>query len=122
MKRDMETVRQLLLEIEELESASNHGVLVVEGLEQPNVDYHLMLLNDHGLITWANFLQDPDCGGTFFDLRMTWAGHEFLDDARNEGAWQQVRELIRDKDVKNVSFSILSQLLSRQVAASFGLQ
>ena len=54
-------------------------------------------------------------------MRLTWEGHDFLDNARNTGIWNQVKELIRDKEVKSVSFSILSQLLSKRVAQTFGL-
>ena len=52
--------------------------------------------------------------------RLTWKGHEFLDDARNENVWRKTQELVQEKG-GSVSLGVLQALLTEVAKSLFGL-
>ena len=108
MKRDMDLVRLILLEIEHC----NDGAPLQMNFEIPNytpeqVSYHLMILNDSGLIE-ASDLSTMGRGIFWRPKRLTWFGHEFLDAARNDSNWEKAKK--KAKDI-NMGFDFLKELL-----------
>lgn len=101
MKRDMDLVRDLLLRLEAIElpvGASTHITgkepgLAVDGYSSEQIEYHLILLRDAGLVRTAG--SQPAVGIGFTGL--TWEGHDFLDAARNETVWQSTKKTILEK-------------------------
>ena len=91
MKRDLDLIKEILLEID----TSPIMNLSIKGYDQVLVDYHIHLLDQAGLIdaeiarVGANEIYDP------IILEITWNGHEFLDAARNETVWRKGKELIK---------------------------
>lgn len=123
MKRDMELVRSILLEVEsctglpqsipKIEIADHEGVAI---------DHHINILRDAALVDWE--AADETAGmerREFRGLRLTWQGHEFLDNARNEGVWRRVKDMLADSDIKSASFSIWTTLLSDQLKRNLGM-
>lgn len=53
----------------------------VEGREPNEVDYHLMLLNEAGLVE-AEQVDHPHGGQLWHARRLTWAGYDFLENQR----------------------------------------
>ncbi len=53
----------------------------VEGREPHEVDYHLMLLNEAGLVE-AERVAHPRGGPLWQARRLTWAGYDFLENQR----------------------------------------
>jgi hypothetical protein len=53
----------------------------VEGREPHEVDYHLMLLNEAGLVE-AERIDHPLGGQLWHARRLTWAGYDFLENQR----------------------------------------
>jgi len=53
-------------------------------------------------------------------LRLTWAGHEFLDAARNETVWKKASERIKKSGV-DVTISLLKDILNQLLKQSLGL-
>ena len=87
MKRDMDFVRQILLEIEKRNpEASNPGV-DVEGRSKDEVYHHLVIMQDRGLVEGVKHTSD-----SAICVRMTWEGHEFLEQSRDEGIWEQAKD------------------------------
>ena len=83
MRRDMDLIRLLLLEAEgeeevDLSSYTSHQVL-----------YHTYLLIQSGLAE-GNALPDENEILDAFILPLTWAGHDFLDTARNQMVWKRL--------------------------------
>jgi hypothetical protein len=115
MERDMDLVRQVLGEIEGF-SGHPHSLRNVEldDVDGPMIDYHIVILADAGLVTWAAVDQvaPMDDRRGFEGLRLTWAGHEFFDNAKNEGIWSQAKEVIRDRNIKAASFGIWTNILT----------
>jgi|ERR1700677_3167259 hypothetical protein len=89
MKRDMDLIRTILLEVEE--SPSPEGCRIeVPGRSRDELYYNAQLAHEAGLIE-ARFLR----GSTDFHvLRLTYAGHEFLDAARNDTLWVKAKEMV----------------------------
>ena len=90
MKRDMDLFRSVLLKVEELPRTDWHHIRV-EGYTLDEVGYHAKLAEDAGFIE-AKFL----AGTTheFVVRRLTYAGHEFLDAARQDTLWQKAKQIV----------------------------
>lgn len=117
MKRDIDLVRKILLEIEKKDRPIPFQ-LVVEGYEQDVVDYHIMLLNEAGYIVATSARAFK--GDSWMPSRMTWAGHDFLDAARDDTLWNNAKRTIGEK-VGSTSFEVLKALLVNLSTAAIGL-
>jgi hypothetical protein len=100
MKRDMSLIRAILLLIDK----GNDNVfnkIEVPNYTQRQIDYHLYLMDDAGMI-----------GGTERPLYLTWEGHNFLDAARDDEKWERVKEVIQK--VGGAPFQIWLTLLAEK--------
>lgn len=88
MQRDIDLIRHILLDLEARGSYTDWLDVDIEEYSPEQVDYHLELLIEAGLI------RVPASGMELsrrHPLRLTWEGHEFLDAARSETRWQKVK-------------------------------
>lgn len=118
MKRDMELVRELLLAIE----ASTHDPAtwmtnVLPAQDPKWVSYHTLLLHEAGLIDAKDLTKLA--GLDWKPKRLTYRGHEFLDDIRDQGIWQKTKE--RAKGVTSVGVSFLWEIAKAEIKAKLGL-
>lgn len=98
MKRDLGLIRELLLKLEEVEKetfdiitiGSSEPEIAVEGFEVDQIDYHMSLLYEAGLIT-SGTDTDSMGDGTWIFRRLTWAGHDFLDTVRDPEVWKRTK-------------------------------
>jgi DNA-binding transcriptional ArsR family regulator len=118
MKRDMELVRQVLLQTEKSVSVRGEIDLNIEGYSPEEIYYHVKILSDAGLLE-ANDLTTYD-GFEWRPKNLTWKGHEFLDAARNETVWKKTTEIVKDKG-GSIPFEVLKDLLIKGVATVFGV-
>lgn len=117
MKRDMDLVRLILLEIEH----SSDGAQLQMNFDIPDytpeiVSYHLMILHDAGLIE-ASDLSTMGRGLFWCPKRLTWSGHEFLDAARNDSIWKKAKE-----KASGMNFELLKELLLNLARPQLGLE
>jgi repressor of nif and glnA expression len=110
MKRDMDLIRELLLAIQDQETWDKAFELQVEGRNGYEVAYHLQLLESRGLIEGID--ASTHSGPRYFARTLTWEGHEFLDNAKNETFWQQAKKRIGEAG-GSVSFDVVKALLSK---------
>ena len=98
MKRDMDLIRALLLKLEAI--GSSHKVMAftaddeeiaIEGYDEEQIAYHLMLLNEAGLIDSGGVRSGRFASGEFSFRRLTWNGHEFLDSVRDPEVWRMTK-------------------------------
>ncbi len=93
MKRDMDLIRELLLKLEALplqprDVAYIYSDLVpVDGYDERQIDYHLQLLEQAGLIDTGGYGEGAGPGIAF--SRLSWAGHDFLDAIRSPDVWDR---------------------------------
>jgi DNA-binding HxlR family transcriptional regulator len=106
MKRDLELMRQILLDLEARGSYTNWLDVDIEDYSPEQMDYHLELLVEAGLIRRrASERQLP----RWLPVRLTWEGHEFLDAARDQRRWKRVQESIANAG--SVPFAIVHAAL-----------
>lgn len=121
MKRDPDLIRDLLDYIEKNHDGVNY--LTSKGINikdhnQEEISYHISLLHDAGLIlgkNTSNFRSTP----FWIIARLTNDGHDFLEAARNDTAWNKVKETM----VKTGGFvlELAMPLLMKQLAQQYGL-
>ncbi|QBK31616.1 DUF2513 domain-containing protein [Roseitalea porphyridii] len=83
MKRDMDLIREVLLQIEDGCDAFDYDEF--EG-EADYLEYQLVLLRDAGFID-AHLL-DSSCAIN----KITWDGHDFLDSVRDPEIWRKTKD------------------------------
>lgn len=105
MKRDMDLVRQLLIQLE-----TDGYVAGLPGRTAQEMAYHIALLEDAGLVTqeiYSNlFLNDSMLDG----IRITWAGHEFMDASRNASVWEKAKKIALEK-TGGLSYEVIKTIL-----------
>jgi hypothetical protein len=92
MKRDFDLIRLVLLEVENNADPQNWIDPEPVGYESVEVSYHVMLLEQAGLIEGWN----RSAIGVFrWSARnLTWRGHEFLEAARDDTVWTRTKNTI----------------------------
>ena len=112
MKRDLDRIREILLEIEGAEPLQE---LRYSG----DIDCHqIQLLEDAGFVK-AEIYEDSE-GISAEVERMTSQGYDFLDSIRNATIWEKVKERVRST-VGSVSLSVLSDVAITIVKRKVGI-
>ncbi len=92
MKRDMDFVRELLLIIEEKDKPNLANLLQADADKQQyeKLAGHLeLLINEAGFV--SGIKAHTMSGKNWLDLRLTWAGHDYLDSVRDPEIWRQTK-------------------------------
>ncbi len=110
MKRDLELARQILKRMEERNYAESGHSIEIEGYRSEEVHYHLMLLDDAGLIVAEDVSSQTAL--IWLPMHLTWAGHEFLDASRDQDRWEKAERIIESKGGM-VTFEIVKELLTQ---------
>ncbi len=95
MKRNMDLVRDLLLQLEAVGDAhsihifteDDHSPLKFDGHTWDEVEYHARQLIDAGIINNGNV--NPMVGFCF--KKITWYGHDFVDSIRDSEIWEKTK-------------------------------
>ena len=94
MKRNMDLVREILLQIEATEPGKAIR-LDTPGNGQGEIGLHVELMIEHGLIEGRAIPSGDGAAHRILNYRierMTWEGHDFLDAARKETIWKKAKE------------------------------
>jgi len=118
MKRDMDLVRAILLAVESQPDQPGWVDVEIEGYPAEAVVYHVRLLDEAGLIEAVDLTTHG--GIDWRPKRLTWAGHEFLDLARNDKVWKKAMASLSKVGVK-VSLPLLQKLLADAATDLLGL-
>jgi hypothetical protein len=93
MKRDMDLIRDQLLGIERLDDGTDEDVSLDRGEWSPALfQGHLRLLKEGGLIDAHEVPDDEDDFTHHVPVRLTWAGHDFLDAIRDPEVWAKTKQ------------------------------
>jgi len=114
MKRDMDIIRLLLLQLETGDRPSQ-----LDNFSEERVTYNAALMVHAGLVKGA-FARggDGDSLGVGMD-RMKWSGHDFLDAARDETLWKKAKQTVM-KPAASFTFEIVREWLKNEIRARFG--
>ena len=92
MKRDWDTIREILTTLENNTSSNNIQLSDFPSQEAENISYHVELLLEANLVDGE---MDEILGRepSDFDIsRLTWNGHEFLDSINNDTVWNKTKK------------------------------
>ncbi len=101
MKRDMDLIREILLEVEKSPSLGGCQVKM-PGRTSEELYYNAQLAQEAGFIDARFAHGSPD----FHVIRLTYQGHEFLDAARSDTRWAKAKEIV----IKNTGTLTLEAL------------
>jgi hypothetical protein len=89
MTRDFNLIREILLQVEKAPSGEPIMVLTLDrdNLDEAVVGEHLQLMIEAGLIEGDVHTLKPV---RFILHRLTWSGHDFLENARSDTIWKKV--------------------------------
>ena len=89
----MDLLRQLLLQIEEIDRGFGGDVAIeAEGYEPQVIAEHFRLLLEAGLIEGEAIPDDEYAFDHIEPSRLTWSGHDFLDSIRDPEIWKKTKE------------------------------
>jgi hypothetical protein len=114
MRRDMDLVRSILLNLEGEEKVD------LTAFTQEQVGYHSYLVMSSGLAYGADVTGLGDEHPSAILTGLTWEGHDFLDAARSETIWKKVMNKVKDS-TGTVAFEVLKALLIAASKEKFGL-
>ena len=85
MKRDWEIIRKIL-EAGEARERESSPILKVDGIDEQELAYNAVLLDEAGLIhgEYSDALESQGIYLEYSLYRLTWEGHEFLDSLKND--------------------------------------
>jgi len=108
----MDLIREILLEIERQPFTGNFFDVNIENYPHEVVSYHLMLLDEAGLIR-AEEITRCDWGA----IRLTWQGHEFLEASRDDARWNKAKGMMEGTGgfVVEVAKMVLIELMKGQL-------
>ena len=94
MKRNMDLVREILLQIESTEPGKTIELDIPDTGEE-EIGQHVELMIGHGLIEGKAIPSGTGTAHRILDYwinSMTWEGHDFLDAARNDTIWEKAKK------------------------------
>lgn len=94
MKRDLDLVRKILIHFEEKTDWKNEKDLKLSGFQDKDVSYHLDIIYEAGLLNSEPILSKQGRVIDTIPFRLTWEGHEFLDNIREESTFNKIKSII----------------------------
>lgn len=91
MKRNLDLVRDLLLTIQDLPPDRN--VIHIDGIRREVVYEHLYVMHQAGLIEAVVHENGSNFDVMVYPIRLTWAGHEFIDAATSSTRWEMAKNI-----------------------------
>src|SRR5207244_12528052 len=111
MRRDMDIIRLLMLELEGDEKAAEK----LKGYDEPLVVYNAALLVDSGLVEGAVARGGDNEPFNVAMDHMTWAGHDFLAAARDETLWKKAKQNVM-KPAASYTFEIVKEYVKAEIS------
>jgi len=118
MQRDLDLIRQILLEVEKHDDPLRAIPVGAEGHSAQEISHHVMLLKQAGYVTATDLSHLRGLAWT--PKSLTWEGHEFLEAARNPTIWDQVKATLQDR-VVDTPLSVIQKLATRLVSKGASL-
>lgn len=121
MQRDMDMIRQLLLRIEKDPQLDGHNwvhfspnELGMNTRTEEDVGYNLTLLVEAGFVLGKTGMETIPVVS-----KLTWQGHEFLDNIKNDDVWSKTKSRIGG--LANVSLKIVAAIAEAEIKQKLGL-
>lgn len=123
MQRDFNLIRKILLTVESTPAGEmlQSNELAYDGYNSATIAEHVEILIEAGLIHSEDWAPDDETGGTIFLInRLTWQGHDFLANAKNDTIWKKAMAEAQEKGT-SMSMVILNGVLTKLAQKYAGL-
>lgn len=110
MKRDMDLIRKIVLEVRNATGPVN----VIEDVDTDTFAEHALLLQEAGLIE-ASIKVNQHRPVAVVIWRLTWAGHDFAQSIVDDTLWRKAKENVI-KPMASWTFSILVDYLKGEIS------
>jgi Hypothetical protein (DUF2513) len=121
MKRDFSLIRNILMTVEDAQPGEVIQNFQHDGSDARTVAEHVRLLQEADFIE-ADFASQLGSSEFFYAVtRLTWKGHEFLANAKNDTLWKKVIAQAQEKGT-SVSLSVLDSMLSAAAKKYLGIE
>ena len=118
MRLDPDLIKKILSVLEETEVDAPNAYLdslnKIEGYSEDQVIYHVRQLISDGYIDGEVIDSIGRQGSGLFIRRLSWKGHQFVENSRNDSFWKRSKEIVLSK-VGGVSIDVLAETLKRLV-------
>lgn len=120
MKRDMDLVRQILLNATAQENGYANENPEIEGYTEDQIGHHIYLMHQAGLVEAADTSSMDGDSPTALLISVTWKGHDFIEAARSNTVWSQAKD--KAKSVGgSLTFDLMKELLVATARSQLGL-
>jgi hypothetical protein len=117
MKRNWETIREILSRLEDLpRTDSTLQLSDFSPDRRSEISYHTELLIEAGLIEGDMHGHLGPGPSDFFAKRLSWSGHEFLDAVRSDTVWAKTKKTFAAKGVE-MTFDLVKSVASEITVA-----
>lgn len=114
MKRDLDLLREILLQTE---SSASSGItasdFVSDDRSAEAVSFHIQLLLDAGYIEAIEFKTLSRLYPDFIIKRITFSGYEYLDSVRSDRVWQETKS--RVAKIGSASVDVIKSVASEVI-------
>jgi hypothetical protein len=117
--RNFDLIRSFAFQIENAPSGEPmHQIAAPEDVDEAEIGEHLELMIEAGLIAGQVVSLRPLA---FQIERLTWAGHDFVNNARNDTIWKKVMAEAKSKG-QSITLTIINGLLTKAAEKYAGLE
>ena len=120
LKRDLDLVRRILLDLEEAVGPLDADAFTADAVSREKVGYHLQIMDEAGLIVATVRQYDNDPYYHARAERLTWAGCEYLASVRDGRAWSEAKRKMAKLAV-DAPLPVVQELVTSIVKANLGL-
>jgi hypothetical protein len=119
MERNFNLVRQILLQVEATKPGTTIQKLTCEGFDKATIIEHVDIMIEADLLD--GIISKTMAGSSGFLVRkITWKGHDFIANAKNDTVWKKVMTEAKEKG-SSVSLVVLNGLLTKAAQKYAGL-
>jgi hypothetical protein len=119
VKRDLDLVRQLMLQIEALPAGPAAQYRMSE-IEDPVLLAHLELLIEAGLVNGKIARSHGARGDVISVAGLTWQGHEWTEMVRSQSVWNETKSAVLDQGAP-LTFELTRAVAAKLLRAKLGL-
>lgn len=120
MKRDMDMVRQILLDATSQENGFANNSPELNGYTEEQIGHHIYLMQQADLVEAVDSSASDSTSPTAILISVTWKGHDFIEAARSNTVWSLAKE--KAKSVGgSLSFDLMKELLVATARSQLGL-
>ena len=115
MARDMDLFRKILFEYEKIEYPHPLKGIEIEGYTKGQIlDHQLMIEEAEFAEGKMNLTHDVE-SSSYIARRLTYKGHEFLEQARHDNIWNNAKTVIKEKGIP-MTFEVISKVITEIVS------